>query len=175
MEKKLHEPVLDSLVQAEVDPKLRQQARQLAESCVGLTLPLVQRHGDLHPSNLLFQNGRLHAVVDWEKASVNSWPLFDWLQFLFEYHWEITRTRHPSNNRERNLKITVDTLFDVSSSKREHGHHWTELMLSHYGLPLATAPLWWLKYASLVEWSGDKRAFLTVVVPAVIRWAGWAV
>lgn len=56
-------------------------------------VPLGLRHGDFWAENLLFDEGRLTAVLDWEWSSTSSIPLFDVLDLASTARW---RDRHRS-------------------------------------------------------------------------------
>jgi hypothetical protein len=167
-------PVVSLLEHVGIPSLVQQRARGIARELRGLTIPRVHRHGDLHPTNLLFLGDRLQGVTDWEMATPDSWPFYDWLQFVFEYRLELARKQTPSLGREAILYHMVDALFNNRGSRQEETMcAWTIRFLANYGLSYEVAPLLWLHYASEVRWPEDKETFLSIMVPAVVRWARW--
>jgi len=173
LETNLVGPVASLLEEAGFSPRVQQQARDVGRRLRGLTVPRVHRHGDLHPTNLLFLGECLQGVTDWEMACPDVWPFYDWFQFLFEYHLELARKRTPSAERAVILQSLVAVLFDCASPHEETLRTWTIRFLANYGIPYEVTPLLWLHYAWEVYWPEDKEGFLKVVVPAVVQWAGW--
>ena len=47
----------------------------------GVELPLVWVYGDAHPSNILYQDGEVSGLVDWEGTIGDQLPVYDWYQF----------------------------------------------------------------------------------------------
>ncbi len=47
----------------------------------GLELPLILSHGDFNPHNILFGNGSLLGVIDWEDATQLTFPFCDILHY----------------------------------------------------------------------------------------------
>jgi hypothetical protein len=166
-------PVVSLLAQAGFGSPVQQQAREMACKLRGLTIPCVHRHGDLHPTNLLFLGDRLQGVTDWEMATPDSWPFYDWFQFVFEYHLELVRKKASAADRQAIVQRTVRALFGSGSRQEETTRSWTIRFLANYGLSYEVAPLLWLYYAWEVRWPEDKETFLSIMVPAVVRWAGW--
>ncbi|HZQ78511.1 MAG TPA: phosphotransferase [Acidimicrobiia bacterium] len=60
----------------ELGPPAAKLRRRLVESMPAAAGPPVLVHGDLHYGNLLFRNGRIAAVLDWEIAGLGD-PLLD--------------------------------------------------------------------------------------------------
>jgi len=167
-------PVVSLLEQVGFPSPAQQRARGIARELRGLVIPRVHRHGDLHPTNLLFLGNRLQGVTDWEMATPDSWPFYDWFQFVFEYHLELARRQAPSLGREAILYRMADVLFSNRCSRQQDPlRAWTIRFLANYGLSYEVVPLFWLHYASEVRWPEDKETFLSIMVPAVVRWARW--
>lgn len=177
----LDENAIASSITQTLSPLLRQydfsrcvdeRMFSLAKKLQGFVIPRVHRHGDLHPTNLIFQGNCLQGVTDWEMAVRDVWPFYDWFQFLFEYHLELARKHAPASNREAVLQLAVKSLFD-KSRRAETVRVWTTRFLANYGIAYEFAPLLWLHYAWEVHWHWDKELFLGIFVPAVVRWAKW--
>jgi aminoglycoside phosphotransferase (APT) family kinase protein len=83
---RVSEPVA-RIVTACGEPAAQDVLRRAEAAChtalAGLTLPLVQTHGDFTDSNCLFApDGALTGVVDWELALADGLPLLDLLQLM---------------------------------------------------------------------------------------------
>jgi hypothetical protein len=173
LESCLASPVAALLERSHVTNRARQRVRDVARDLRGLAIPLTWRHGDLHPSNLLFLDGRLQGVIDWEMSRRADWPFYDWFQFLFEYHRELSRKRGPGVSRKGILEHTASLLFDGTCRQPEPVHSWTTRFLANYGVGTEYAPILWLKYVADVHWPEDRQALERVVVPSILHFASW--
>ncbi len=54
----------------------------LEQSLLGVSSPLVPRHGDLVPSNCIVANGKLSTVLDWELFEEKGLPALDMIVFI---------------------------------------------------------------------------------------------
>jgi hypothetical protein len=73
--------------------------KDIARALLGLQIPLVWAYGDAHPSNILLSRDLVSGVVDWEGATPNQWPVFDWFQFTLSWTQELIKARYPSMDR----------------------------------------------------------------------------
>ena len=68
------EPETDPSMVADACHSLLARVRRAAEAAAGIDMPLLPRcfmHGDLHPGNVLFAEGRLAAILDFDTTRVD--------------------------------------------------------------------------------------------------------
>ncbi|MER3403839.1 MAG: hypothetical protein C4289_00560 [Chloroflexota bacterium] len=90
--------------------RLAQRARELAR----LELPLVFRHGDLRPGNLLVSHGML-KVVDWENGAPVGLPLLDLFGLLARMHARHYGLEEIDDYLEDYCAAFEDVFFDGGS------------------------------------------------------------
>jgi Ser/Thr protein kinase RdoA (MazF antagonist) len=93
------EEVQERLSSLRVDEKsvFLNELRARARASAGTTIPLVARHGDLWPGNVLVADNRM-GVIDWETLSLSASP-FDDLFFFANLYAQQFSTRAPHLER----------------------------------------------------------------------------
>ena len=81
----------------------------------------VLRHGDFWPGNLLWRDGEIVAVIDWEESSLGE-PLIDLsisrLDILWVLGWEAMEQFTQSYISQRNVDITALPYWDLDAALR---------------------------------------------------------
>ena len=139
----------------------------LADKLRGRKVPSVFAHGDLHHSNIILANGRICGVTDWEFSSRESYPFFDWFQFLFEYNVELSKKRRRGLSQEERVTKAISDIFSPTSSLANLTCSWTESLFDDYGLPSRLAPLFFALYLLDFHWPGDRDWLLRLALPVV--------
>jgi hypothetical protein len=161
------------LAQFNPDERTQQQVVRSAQMLRGLTVSLVFRHGDLHPTNLLFLKNQLSGVIDWEMADKGVWPFFDWFQFVFQYEKELAHSRMRDRDEEIVLQDTVKGLFAKGTSHYDRLNASLSHFLTYHNIPAESVPFLWLLYAAEMYLSEGNQNLPRILVPAIVRWANW--
>lgn len=74
-------PYLDDEGGTGTSASLRMLAGRLRDQKV----PLGWRYGDANPENFLLEGHRVSGAVDWGSCRSDTWPIFDWCDFAFNY------------------------------------------------------------------------------------------
>ncbi len=86
--------------------------------------PRVFRHSDLWPGNVLWQDGEVSGIVDWEEASIGE-PLFDIsitrLDLLWVAGWEAVDAFTSHYSSLRKIDMSALPRFDLVASLRLAG------------------------------------------------------
>jgi len=86
----------------------RQLDNQLGDiiiECKDCPVPLVLKHGDFQPSNILFDKNKLY-VVDWEYGEIGGLPLYDLYHLLINFY----RRSKVQGKRIRSVSRMIDTV-----------------------------------------------------------------
>ncbi len=78
--------------------------KEFMSTCKDHKVPLVLRHGDLQPSNILLEENKI-ACVDWEYSKNEGAPLYDLFYFLVALY----KRCHPHKKEIRSFSSTIDS------------------------------------------------------------------
>lgn len=117
VEKIVIEPLLAYLDQGECNKYTQKEIIEFFNPLIGCFINLGWRYGDANPTNFLLQKDEVSGAIDWGSCRDDSWPIFDWCDFIFQYillSYQI-KTRRWFINFE-DIKQVIDLLFDVQSN-----------------------------------------------------------
>ena len=123
-------------VQYNIDPELLFQVDQILQPLIGLETNTACAIGDTHPSNILFNKGKISGVIDWEGTSFDKFLFYDWFQFELSVAQEYIKAKSPSLNQYERVNHAFELIFDPSNTKLGRFlNRQTDFYLSSAGLP----------------------------------------
>jgi Ser/Thr protein kinase RdoA (MazF antagonist) len=102
---------------SEAAAKLEWLRAELDRLVLPRSLPKGICHGDLNPSNLLFREGRLAALLDWDDASY-TYLIFDLASLLY-WHWWLHGGEVPFAEA-REAVHAYEARRELSAAERRH-------------------------------------------------------
>lgn len=123
-------------VQYNIDPELLSLVDQILQPLKGLDANTACAVGDTHPSNILFNKGKISGVIDWEGTSFDKFLFYDWFQFELSVAQEYIKVKSPSINQTEQVNRAFELLFDPSNTKLGRFlDRQTDFYLNSAGLP----------------------------------------
>lgn len=130
-------------------------------------IPRLWAHGDFTPSNLLFENGVVSGVVDWELSRSDESPFYDWFRFLIIAN-SIIRKTAPERKSDFMLEALRSWLSWIADDTQE-GWMWTTRLLEEYDIPKKYTILLLLLF--LDKYAGQNKEARITMMTELMKFA----